>query len=72
MFFLGLVLSGMSSDGKLVEFIELSQLDDSQTGLKGHLYFVATQGHPELKSSLLKPAPLFRGFVEAVMNSKRV
>ncbi len=55
----GLVLSGMSPDGKLVEFIEL----------KNHPYFVATQGHPELKSSLLKPAPLFRGFVEAAISN---
>ncbi|MCK4650399.1 CTP synthase (glutamine hydrolyzing) [Candidatus Pacearchaeota archaeon] len=51
----GLVLSGMSPDGTLVEFIEL----------KDHPYFVATQAHPELKSSLLKPAPLFKGLVEA-------
>jgi len=55
----GLVLSGISPDGKLVEFIELD----------GHPYFVATQGHPELKSSLLKPAPLFKGFVSACINS---
>lgn len=53
----GLKLSGMSPDGTLVEFIELPD----------HPYFVATQAHPELKSSLLKPAPLFRGFVSAAM-----
>lgn len=57
----GLVLSGMSPDGKLVEFIEL----------KDHPYFVATQAHPELKSSLLKPAPLFKGFVEAAMKNRK-
>lgn len=51
----GLVFSGMSPDRKLVEFIELP----------GHPYFVGTQAHPELKSSLLKPAPLFYGLVEA-------
>ena len=56
----GLVFSGISPDGKLVEFIEL----------KNHPYFIATQAHPELKSNLLKPAPLFRGFVEtAISNS---
>jgi CTP synthase len=55
----GLVLSGISPDGTLVEFIEL----------KDHPYFVATQAHPELKSSLLNPAPLFRGFVEAAMRN---
>lgn len=53
----GLVLSGVSPDGKLVEFIEI----------KDHPYFVATQAHPELKSSLLKPAPLFMGLVRASM-----
>ncbi|MGM5481731.1 MAG: glutamine hydrolyzing CTP synthase [Nanobdellota archaeon] len=52
----GLRLSGMSPDGKLVEFIER----------KGHPYFVATQGHPELKSTLERPAPLFNGLVAAV------
>ena len=49
----------MSPDGKLVEFIELPQ---SQ-----HRFFVGTQAHPEFKSSLLRPAPLFRGFVESCL-----
>ncbi len=53
----GLVLSGVSPDGALVEFIEL----------KDHPYFVATQAHPELKSSLVKPAPLFVGLVQAAI-----
>ncbi len=53
----GLILSGMSPDGELVEFIEL----------KNHPYFVATQAHPELKSKLEKPAPLFRGLVDAAI-----
>jgi CTP synthase len=51
----GLVFSGTSADGKLVEFIEL----------KNHPYFVATQAHPEFKSRPLKPAPLFDGFIKA-------
>ncbi len=53
----GLVLSGMSPNRKLVEFIELPN----------HPYFVGTQAHPELKSSLKKPAPLFKGLVEAAI-----
>lgn len=53
----GMVFSGMSKDGRLVEFIELPQ----------HRFFVATQAHPELKSRLEKPAPLFYGFVKACM-----
>ncbi|MEE4351499.1 MAG: CTP synthase (glutamine hydrolyzing) [Desulfatiglans sp.] len=51
----GMVFSGTSRDGRLVEFIELPQLR----------YFVATQAHPELKSRLEQPAPLFYGFVKA-------
>ncbi len=54
----GLVFSGTSENGRLVEFIELPQ----------HKYFVATQSHPELKSRLLKPAPLFYGFVKACLD----
>ena len=53
----GMVLSGVSPDGRLVEFIELPN----------HKFFVATQAHPEFKSSLLKPAPLFDGFVRACL-----
>lgn len=53
----GLVFSGLSPNKKLVEFIEL----------KDHPYFIATQAHPELKSNLLKPAPLFLGLVEACL-----
>jgi CTP synthase len=51
----GIVFSGMSPNGKLVEFIELPD----------HKFFMATQAHPEFKSSLLKPAPLFDGFIDA-------
>ncbi|MBI2147983.1 hypothetical protein HYU19_05970, partial [Candidatus Woesearchaeota archaeon] len=36
-----------------------------------HPSFVATQAHPELKSTLLKPAPLFMGLIEAAMERKR-
>ncbi len=53
----GLIFSGVSPDGRLVEFIELPS----------HKFFVATQAHPEFKSSLLKPAPLFDGFVKACL-----
>ncbi len=53
----GMVLSGMSPDGKLVEMIELEQ----------HPWFVATQAHPEFKSQPLLPHPLFRAFVGAAL-----
>ncbi len=51
----GLVISGTSPDGKLVEIIEL----------KDHPFFVGTQFHPELKSRPLSPHPLFVGFLKA-------
>ncbi len=51
----GLVLSGLSPDGTLAEFIELPN----------HKFFVGTQAHPELKSTLENPAPLFKGLVQA-------
>ncbi|OGM03200.1 CTP synthase [Candidatus Woesearchaeota archaeon RBG_13_36_6] len=54
----GMIFSGMSPDKQLVEFIELPK----------HKYFVATQGHPELKSRLERPAPLFYGFVKACVS----
>tara|TARA_Y100000310_G_scaffold72424_1_gene68465 strand:+ start:12634 stop:14271 length:1638 start_codon:yes stop_codon:yes gene_type:complete len=56
----GMVFSGVSPDRKLVEFIELPN----------HRFFIATQAHPEFKSSLLKPAPLFDGFVQACLEMK--
>lgn len=53
----GMTLSGLSPDGRIVEMIEL----------KDHPFFLATQGHPELKSRPNRPHPLFRGFVAAVL-----
>jgi CTP synthase len=55
----GLVFSGTSPDGRLVEFIEL---DRSQ-----HPYFVATQAHPELKSRPTRAHPLFHGLIDAAL-----
>jgi CTP synthase len=53
----GMVFSGISPDNRLVEFIELPD----------HKYFIATQAHPELKSRMENPAPLFYGFVKACL-----
>ena len=53
----GMVISGTSPDGSLVEFVELSKAD--------HPYFVATQAHPEFKSRPNKAHPLFVGLVQA-------
>jgi CTP synthase len=57
----GLVISGVSPDGSLVEMIELS----------GHPWFVASQGHPEFKSRPTRPHPLFKGFVEAALEHEQ-
>ena len=51
----GLVISGESPDGKLVEFVES----------ENHPYFVATQAHPEFKSRPNRPHPLFVGLIKA-------
>jgi len=53
----GMMFSGLSPDGSLVEIIELPS----------HPWFVAGQFHPELKSRLLAPHPLFRDFVKAAL-----
>lgn len=52
----GLIISGTSPDGKLVEIIELVD----------HPYFIGSQFHPEFKSRPLRPHPMFNGFIEAV------
>lgn len=51
----GLVFSGRSPDGILMEFMELPT----------HPYFVGTQAHPEFKSRPMKPSPLFDGLIKA-------
>ncbi len=56
----GLMISGFSPDGKLAEILELPS----------HSYYVATQSHPELKSKLEEPAPLFFGLVKAAKEKK--
>jgi CTP synthase len=58
----GLKVVGRSFERNLVEFVEL----DSNL----HTYFVATQGHPELKSKLDKPAPLFYGLIKATVERR--
>ncbi len=55
----GLVFSGTSPDGKLMEFAELPKSE--------HPFFVGTQAHPEFKARPLHPHPLFTAFVEACL-----
>lgn len=58
----GLILSGKSPDGELVEFIEIPR--------RQHPFFVATQAHPELKSKFMEPHPIFVSFISAVKDNK--
>ena len=53
----GLVLSGISPDGRLVEAVELPE----------HPFFVGVQYHPEFKSRPNRPHPLFNGFLKAML-----
>jgi CTP synthase len=59
----GLVFSGTSPDGNLVEFVELPR--------EVHPYYVATQAHPELKSRPTKAHPLFAGLIGASLDRQR-
>ena len=54
----GLICSGTSPDGRLIEIVEL----------KDHPYFIAGQFHPEFKSRPNRPSPLFRGLIAAANN----
>ncbi|MGB9824773.1 MAG: CTP synthase [Candidatus Hydrothermia bacterium] len=56
----GLIPSGISPDGKLVEIFEY----------KEHPFFIGVQFHPEFKSRPLRPHPLFLGFIEAMRKHK--
>ena len=56
----GLICSGVSPDGNLVEIVEL----------KNHPYFIASQFHPEFKSRPNRPSPLFIGLVKEAKKQK--
>ncbi|MSO33514.1 MAG: CTP synthase [Candidatus Nanopelagicaceae bacterium] len=58
----GLVFSGTSPDGNLVEFVELPE--------SVHPFYVGTQAHPEFKSRPTRPHPLFVGLVKAALAAK--
>lgn len=53
----GMMLSGISPDGRIVEMCEIPT----------HPFFIATQAHPELKSRPNRPHPLFKGLIEAAI-----
>ncbi|HOM05477.1 MAG TPA: gamma-glutamyl-gamma-aminobutyrate hydrolase family protein, partial [Candidatus Kapabacteria bacterium] len=56
----GMVMSGTSPDGNLVEIIELTD----------HPWFLGVQFHPELKSRAVTGHPLFISFIKATLNNK--
>ena len=56
----GLIVSGLSPDGLLVEMVEN----------KNHPFFIGVQFHPEFKSRPDRPAPLFKAFIEAAKKNK--
>ena len=53
--------TGINPETGLVEIVEL----------EGHPWFIGTQYHPELKSTVLNPHPLFVKFVEAALQKKK-
>jgi CTP synthase len=59
----GLVFSGTSPDGELVEYVELPK--------SVHPYYVATQAHPEFKSRPTKPNPMFHGLIKAALERQK-
>ncbi len=59
----GLVFSGTSPDGHLVEYVELPR--------EVHPYYVGTQAHPEFKSRPTKAHPLFHGLIKAALERQK-
>ena len=57
----GLVASGINKETGLVEIIELP----------GHPWFIGVQYHPEYKSTVASPHPLFVGFIKAALTHKK-
>lgn len=57
----GMKLSGTSPDNRIVEMCELPE----------HPFFIATQGHPELKSRPNRPHPLFKGLIKAAIDNRQ-
>ncbi|URY17881.1 hypothetical protein K9F12_12590 [Staphylococcus pseudintermedius] len=53
----GMIFSGTSPDGRLVEMVEL----------KEHPFFIACQFHPEFLSRPNRPQPIFKSFIEAAL-----
>lgn len=59
----GLVFSGTSPDGHLVEYVELPK--------SVHPYYLGTQAHPEFRSRPTRPNPMFHGLVKAALERQK-
>ena len=57
----GLKATGFNPESKLVEIVELED----------HPYFVGVQFHPEYKSTVANPSPLFKSFIKAAIDNKK-
>ena len=57
----GLIISGVSPDGRLVEIVSL----------KGHPWFIACQFHPEFQSKPMAPHPVFSNFIKAALKGRQ-
>jgi CTP synthase len=57
----GLIISGVSPNGELVEIVEI----------KNHPWFLGCQFHPEFKSRPMNPHPLFRDFIKASLKNAK-
>jgi CTP synthase len=55
-----MIAAGINPDSNLVEIMEL----------KNHPWYIGTQFHPELKSRVVAPHPLFVGFIKAAIDYK--
>lgn len=60
----GFVVSGTNPETGLIEIMELDK--------KIHPYFIGTQAHPEFKSRIIEPAPLFKSLIAAAKERKQV
>ena len=58
----GMIPTGLNPDNNLVEIIEIPD----------HPYFVGVQFHPEYKSTVENPAPLFKSFIKAALDNKNL
>jgi len=65
----GMIISGLSPDGKLPEIIEINEFKLNGKITK-HPFFIAGQFHPEFNSNPFNPHPMFKGLIKAALKKK--